>query len=194
MEVVKKPINYENYIIELIKTMPTIYAATVIEDNNNIVYSTDNWDISEDIEHVCFNWDSNNASYIIVSGVKYTILKCEIDCLVATSLEGQGHIIGCKDSERRIITYVAPNGNQKAAIMEIARILAKMNSIKPSIKTPNEDPYLKMDVESFLAWIDNPYGLRSLIKYYIEKDNRLVISKLAKIYEELIWIISCKRT
>ena len=53
----------------------------------------------------------------MVSGVKYTILECEIDSLVATSMKGEGHIVACKDEERKIITYLEPNGDRKAAII-----------------------------------------------------------------------------
>ncbi len=188
MELIKKPVNFESLGNALIQIMPSIYAIVIIDKNNKIIYSTDNWDISTDIENICSIWDNKNAPFIIISGIKYTMLECEFDSMVATSVRGQGHIVCCKDDERRIITYVEPNGNIKAAIIEISRILAKMSSKKPYMKESHVDPELKEEIEDFLEWMKNPYGLVSYIRYYLQKDNKRVISKLAKIYEELIGI------
>lgn len=188
MELIRIPIEFEILGNNLMEIMPSIYAIAIIDKNNDIVYSTDNWDISTDIENICSSWDFRNAPFIMVSEIKYTILECEIDSMVATSIRGQGHIVGCKDEERRIITYIEPNGDRKSAIVEISRILAKMSSKKPDIEEPHIVPELKREIEDFLAWIKNPYGLPSYIKFYLEKNNRRVISELARIYEELIGI------
>ena len=189
MELVKYPADYESLVSNLLEIMPSIYAVAIIEENNEIVYSTDNWDISTDIENVCLCWDYMNAPIINISSVKYTILECEIDSMVATSIQGQGHIVGSKDDERRIITYVEPNGDRKAAIVEISRILAKMSSKKPYVEEPYINPELKRDIKNFLDWIKNPYGLSTHIKYYLQKNNTHIISELAKIYGDLIDII-----
>jgi hypothetical protein len=190
MELVKSPIDYESLVNNLIEIIPAIYAVAIIENNNEIVYSTDNWDISADVENVCLSWEYLIAPYIMISGVKYTILKCEIDSIVATSIRGEGHIVGCKDGERKIIAYAEPNGDRKAAIVEISRILTKISSKNPYMETPDVDPRLKREIEDFLSWIKNPYGLHSYIKYYLERNNTRIISELAKIYEELIEIIT----
>lgn len=189
MELVEYPADYESLVSNLLEIMPSIYAVAIIEENNEIVYSTDNWDISTDIENVCLCWDYMNAPIINISGVKYTILECETDSMVATSIQGQGHIVGCKDNERRIITYIEPNGDRKAAIVEISRILANMNSRTPYMEEPYLNPELKRDIKNFLDWIKNPYGLSTYIKYYLQKNNTHVISELAKIYGDLIDII-----
>ena len=190
MELVKRPIDYESLVGNLLEIMPSIYAVAIIEIINEIVYSTDNWDISADIENICLCWDNRNAPIIYISGIKYTILECEIDSMVATSLQGQGHIVGCKDSDRRIITYVERKGDIKAAIVEISRILAKMSDKKPYIDEPYINPEIKREIKYFLDWIKDPNGLSTYIKYYLQKNNTHIISELAKIYGELIDIIN----
>ncbi len=190
MELIRLPIDFESLGNNLMEIMPSIYAVAIIDKDNETVYSTNNWDISTDIENICSSWDYMNAPFIMVSGIKYTMLECEIDSMVATSIRGQGHILGCKDEERRIITYVEPNGDLKAAIVEISRILAKMSSKKPYIEEPHVAPELKREIQNFLNWLKNPYGLRSYIKYNLQKNNTRIISKLAKIYEELREIIT----
>ena len=185
-------IDYENLVKNLMEIFPSIYAVAIIEieKDNEIAYSTENWEISADVKDVCSSWDSMDAPYIIISGIKYTMLECEIDNMVATSIQGKGHIVGCKDDERRIITYVEPNGDIKAAIVEISRTLAKISPKKPDMDTAHVDPKLKSEIENFLGWINNPYGLQSLIKYNLQKNNSQIISELAKIYDELVRIIN----
>lgn len=202
MEVVKMPLDYDTLVNNLIEDIPSIYAVAIVEGENDIVYSTDNWDISTDIAHICSSWNSVRAPFIMVSGVKYTMLECEIDSIVATSIRGEGHIVAVKDEERKIITYVEPNGDRKAAIVELSRVLRAMSSKKPHMD-PNAqfdkvyiesgtrgadyvDPQLKSEIEEFLNWIKNPNGLLCYINYYLQQNNAQMISELAKIYAELI--------
>ena len=204
MEVVKRPLDYEALINDLMHIAPFIYAVAIVEEENNIVYSTDNWDISADIAHICTSWNSLRAPFIMVSGVKYTILECEIDSMVATSIHGKGHIVGVKDEERKIISYVEPDGDRKAAIVELSKILRSMSSNKPYMDANAQfdtvytvsgtngadyvDPQLKSEITQFLNWVKNQNGLQSYINYYLQQNNLQMISELAKIYAELIKI------
>ena len=208
MEVVKMPFNYESLVSNIMQTAPSILAVAIVEEKNDIVYSTNNWDIREDITHICSSWNSMKAPFIMVSGVKYTMLECEIDSMVATSILGKGHIVGVKDDVWKIITYVEPDGDRKAAIVELSRVLRAMGSKEPYI-SPNaqfetkyealgtigaEDaehvnPQLKSEIEEFLNWIKNPDGLLGYINYYFQQNDAQMISELAKIYVKLIKIL-----
>ena len=205
LEVVRLPLDYETLVYNLMQYVPSIYSVAIVEKENDIVYSTDNWDISADITYICSSWNSRKAPFIMVSGIKYTMLECEIDTMVATSVLGKGHIVGVKDEKRKIITYVAPDGDRKAAIVELSRILRAFSSKKPYMD-PNAqfetkykasekigaeyvDPQLKNEIEEFLSWIKNPDGLFGYINYYFQQNNTQMISELAKIYLELIKIL-----
>jgi len=201
MEMVNSSRDYGSIVINLMSLVPEIWAVAIIEGQNELMYSTDNWNINEDIISVCSSWDSKKAPFIVVSGVKYTILQCDIDSLVATSVRGEGHIVGCKDDERKIITYVSPHGDIKAAIVEIFRTLVEMSSKKPNIdinlpleslheireekSLNNLDPLLKSEITSFLEWIKNPSGFQSYINYYLQQDDSRMISEIAKLYNEI---------
>ena len=204
MEAVKMPLDYESLVSNLMQTTPSILAVAIVEDKNEIVYSTNNWDIREDITLICSSWNSMKAPFIMVSGVKYTMLECEIDSMVATSILGKGHIVGVKDEEWKLITYVEPDGDRKAAIVELSRILRTMSFKEPYID-PNAqleteyegsgtlgaefvNPQLKSEIEEFLNWIKNPDGLIAYINYYSQQNDAQMISELAKIYAELIKI------
>lgn len=194
-------LDYKTHIYNLMQFVPSIWAVAIVEGENNIVYSTDNWDISADVENVCSSWNSMRAPFIIVSGVKYMLLECEIDSLVATSIKKEGHIVGVKNEERKIITYVEPDGDRKAAIVELSRVLQAMcpktlymdannksdraDLAMETRETGYVDPQLKSKIEEFLNWIKNPDGLAGYINYYLQQNDVQTIFELAKIYAEL---------
>ncbi|MFX1357489.1 MAG: hypothetical protein ACFFA8_09375 [Promethearchaeota archaeon] len=188
-------------VYNLMQKDPSIIAAAVVQGRDNILYSTDNWDISADVGKVISSWSSMNAQFIMISGVKYSILQCTSERLVATSIRGEGHIIGAKDDDHKLIVYLEPDGEPMGATMDTHRALAEMSSktnymdssaqlgstggpIAPSGGTII-DPQLKGEIQSFLDWVKDNEGLSGYINYYLQQNNEHIITELAKIYAEL---------
>ena len=188
-------------VYNLIQKDPSIIAAAVVQGRDNILYSTDNWDISSDVGKVISSWNSMNAQFVMLSGVKYSVLQCTSERLVATSIRGEGHIIGSKDEEHKILIYLEPDGEPMGATMDTARAVSELSSqqsyiepnsqlgttsgnIQPSVGA-NIDPQLKGEVQSFLEWIKDSEGLSGYINYYLQQNNTSIISELSKIYSEL---------
>ena len=194
------PSTPENAVYNLMQKDPSIIAAAVLQ-GSNIIYSTDNWDISADASKVVSSWNSMNAQFVMISGVKYSILQCTTERLVATSIRGEGHIIGSKDEEHKIIVYLEPDGEPMGATMDTARALSEMSSrgsyldesahlgksTGSGVTAPvvNIDPQLKGEIQSFLDWIKDNEGLSGYINYYLQQNNTQIISQLSKIYAEL---------
>ncbi len=195
------PTDPATIVYNLIQKDPSIIAAAVVQGSNNILYTTDNWDISSEVGKVISSWNSMNAPSVILSGVKYSVLQCTSERLVATSIRGEGHIIGAKDEEHKILIYLEPDGDPRGATMDTARALSELSS-KQSYIDPNSqlgtvggrvqpsaganiDPQLKGEVQSFLEWIKDNEGLSGYINYYLQQNNTSIISELSKIYSEL---------
>lgn len=193
------PLDPATAVFNLLQKDPSIIAAAVIK-GRNLIFSTDNWDISADVGKVISSWGGMNAQFIMVSGVKYSVLQCTTERLVATSMRGEGHIIGAKDEEHQLIVYLEPDGEPMGATMDTARTLSEMNSatqpyIDPNAQlggveatqssAPNIDPQLKGEIQSFLEWIKDGEGLSGYINYYLQQNNTQIISELSKIYAEL---------
>ncbi|MFX0074652.1 MAG: hypothetical protein ACFE96_04385, partial [Candidatus Hermodarchaeota archaeon] len=70
------PIDPATAVYNLMQTDPNIIAATVLK-GRDVIYSTDNWDISADVGKFVSSWVGQNAQFVMVSGVKYSILQCE---------------------------------------------------------------------------------------------------------------------
>ena len=193
------PLDPATAVFNLLQKDPSIIAAAVVQ-GRNIIYSTDNWDISADVGNVVSSWGGMNAQFIMISGVKYSVLQCTTERLVATSLKGEGHIIGAKDEEHQILVYLEPDGEPMGATMDTSRAISEMNTslqtyIDPNAQlgsagaaqpsTLNIDPQLKGEIQSFLEWIKDGEGLSGYINYYMQQNNAQIISELSKIYTEL---------
>jgi hypothetical protein len=195
------PSDPQTAVYSLMQKDPSVIAAAVVQGNDNILFSTDNWDISPDVSRVISSWNSMNAQFIMISGVKYSILQCTSERLVATSIRGEGHIIGAKDDEHKLIVYLEPDGEPMGATMDTARALSEMSSkntymepnaqmgsdvgVSSPLNTTSIDPQLKGEIQSFLDWIKDSEGLSGYINYYLQQNNTQIISELSKIYTEL---------
>ncbi|MFX1311320.1 MAG: hypothetical protein ACFFHD_01740 [Promethearchaeota archaeon] len=204
------PIDPETAVYNLMQNDPHIIAATVLK-GKEIVFSTDNWDIRADIDRVVSSWMGQNAQFIMVSGVKYSVLQCEAERLVAMSYKGEGSIVAAKDDEHKLIAYMDPDGYALGAAMDVQRALGSMSTkthylsdnaqlgpqtaqISGASATEgtssvgagrNIDPQLRGEIKSFLDWINDSEGLAGYINYYLQQNNSQIISELSKIYNEL---------
>jgi len=199
------PATPQEAVSNLMQKDPTIIAATVIKGKNNIVYQTDNWDLNPDLDRVLSSWRGQNAQFIKISGVKYSMLQCTSERMAATSIKGEGSIVAAKDEEHKLIAYVSPEGDMRGAMMDTARAVGKMSSNTPYIEegeqlgedtegaaqapsqgaASNVDPQLKAEIESFLQWVKDDEGLAGYIRYYLQQDNAQIISQLSQVYSDL---------
>ncbi|MFX0072067.1 MAG: hypothetical protein ACFFAO_13345 [Candidatus Hermodarchaeota archaeon] len=193
------PIDPQTATYNLMQGEPTIIAVAIIK-GKDIIYTTDNWDISADLGRVLSSWASMNSQFIMISGVKYSLLQCTSERLVATSIRGEGHIVGAKDDEHKIIAYVEPDGPMNAAYMDTARTLTSLSSTGPYLdanaqlgsagpgpapSAPSVDPQLSGEIQAFLDWINDADGLSGYINYYLQQNNAQIISKLSEVYSKL---------
>lgn len=128
-----------NAVDRNIKKDASIISTAVIEDNK-VVYSTENWDISGDIDQINSIWGSQDARYITISDREYTIIQNTDERLIAVSIEKSRRrtltregIVGFKDEERTIICKVPEEGTMFIALIDTARTLSEMRSKEPYI-------------------------------------------------------------
>ena len=124
-----------------IKKDPEIIAAVIIDGKNDILYSTDNWNLSEDIEHINSIWGKKETRYLYLSGNKYTILQNTLERLIAVSFNktkkkviSQESIVGFKDSERSVLCKIPQNLRGQLflyAVPKTVNILRELSSKEP---------------------------------------------------------------
>ncbi len=204
----------EGAINSLMQNDPHIIAGAVLK-GKEIIYTTDNWDISADIDRVVSSWSGQSAQFIMVSGVKYSVLQIGAERLVAMSYKGEGSIVGSKNDEYKVIVYLDPDGYGIGAAMDVQRALSSLSSQEsymdanaqmgekgtqmggaasageggqaaaPAAGGASVDPQLQGEIKGFLDWIKADDGLAGYIKYYLDQNNGQIISELSKIYAEL---------
>lgn len=194
-------IDAETAIYNLMQGDPNIIAVTVLK-GKEIIYQTDNWDISSDVGRVVSSWVGQNAQFVMISGVKYSMLQCEKERMVATSIRGEGHIVAAKDDEHKIICYLEPDGDARGAIMDVQRAVGSMSNKEAYLADDEElgsgggghvtpaggasvDPQLKGEIQAFLEWIKDSDGLAGYINYYLQQNDAQKISELSQIYTNL---------
>ena len=121
------PESPENVVHNLMQTNPHIIAAAVLR-GKEIIYTTDNWNISADVSKVVSSWVGQSARFIMVTGVKYSILRMEAELLVAMSYKGEGSIVAAKDDEHTLIVYLVPDGQALGAAMEVQRGITSLST------------------------------------------------------------------
>jgi hypothetical protein len=204
------PVDPQTAVYNLMQNDPHIIAAAVLK-GKEIIYSTDNWDISADVDRVVSSWIGQNAQFIMVSGVKYSVLQIEAERLVAMSYKGEGYIVAAKDDEHKLIAYMDPDGYGLGAAMDVQRAVGSLSTQGPYMDVGAQlgqqashiggaastgaisstdtissvDPQLKGEIQSFLDWIKDSEGLAGYINYYLQQNNAQIISELSKIYNEL---------
>lgn len=132
------PTEYETLILNLVRDKPFINAVLVIEGARKLVYSMGNNSIRKDIRKLLSSWVAKKTGSIFLSGKECMIRICTDDKLIITSLSGDGHIIGARDDERKIIVHIEPDGIIGLAYMEIAKILLLFRSDGSRLKDEKE--------------------------------------------------------
>ena len=123
---------------ELIKSESKTISAAIIRGEKEIEYTTENWDMRDDIDEINSMWKSMTSKHLTIADVKYIVIQCTPERLVGIDPIEKGGILGFKDDERKIICKIAPDGLMRLGMMEASRILRKLSSKKPymDIDTP----------------------------------------------------------
>jgi predicted transcriptional regulator len=128
--------NYEKIANFLMKSVSNINSVAIIEDQNNLAYSTVNWDIRGEIEKITSIWGSEKEKSITIIGVNYRILQNTYDKIVAFSFNRKDNIIGFKDEERKIICKISLEEEDiiiqlMNALTYLSKALSMMSTRKP---------------------------------------------------------------
>jgi len=202
---------YEEAVSDLQENYKYALCSAIIDGSSNILYSTDNWDISNDVKNIMAAWRSGSARFVKVSSwdMKFSVLQTDPVRFISTNFGKKGHLIGAStpDQSYYMIAFVGIEAEDwmHGAFPSIARAVAMLvgassatetskfevgpknedsNSIAGETGGSSIDPQLKENIEGFLQWIKDPQGLSGYISYYIEQNDTTIMPKLAAIYNE----------
>ena len=129
-----------------IRKDPEIIAIVIIEGEKKIHYSTDNWNISEDIEHINSIWGKKENRYLYLAGNKYTILQNTLERLIAVSFNktrkkvmSQESIVGFKDSERTVLCKIPQDPTGQLLLLAVPKTVNILRELR------TKEPYMVPD-------------------------------------------------
>jgi len=114
-------------INELINEDPNVGAIAVLKLDGTLLFQTDNWDISADIQNIINA--SKGGSSIIIQGVKYMIVENTPERIIGTNVQGQGHIIIAPFKTGFLVTYIIPQVGPRDALFNVQNSAQKLNKI-----------------------------------------------------------------
>lgn len=124
-------VDYKNIFKTLQKSYEYVDKILVLKDNGKIEYASENWDVKEDIKGFLTKWAGGNAQFVVMDGVKYSILQMEPERFVGTNRHKKGHLIGATSAERDkyLIAHIEDKakGWMHAAYPTVARAAAALN-------------------------------------------------------------------
>jgi len=189
--------DFKNVVSKLQHHYKDAKSIAIIANNGKMLYSTKNWNIKSDIKNLLASWTSNSAQSVTVASIRYSIVQMAPERFIATNRHNKGHL----SPKAKGWFHLAYPAVARAAAMiskgskstfietdvdtEEAENLAKSYNGLSKVGEINIDPLIKAEVEAFLEWIKNPQGLSSYLSYYLQQNNPDVISKLARLYDEL---------
>jgi hypothetical protein len=103
---------------ELMDKEENIYGIGIIDGSGNIVWQTENWDLTPDAAGFLDAWN-NNKSSVNVQTIKYMIVENTPERLIGTNVTGKGHIIGVSAGNAKILCYINPVIGPREALQDI---------------------------------------------------------------------------
>jgi hypothetical protein len=142
-------VNYKSIIKDLQKDYSDAANIVVADNSGKLLYTTDNWNVEGDIKAVLSSWASTNAQFVLMNGIRYSILQMEPERFIATNRDNKGHLIGacCPDGSKYVLAHIKPKakGWYHMAYPTIARAAAMMTkstkskSFGPQIDTQSSE-------------------------------------------------------
>ncbi len=125
-----------NEVLEFIDSLlgiPEIIYLALIDYDGSIFYQSTKeanlWDITKDITKLVQNWRSQSPS-VFLGGAKFASIKASPEVLIATSIQGLGHIIAIPINENLfILTKLSKEGDAHLISDDIAIVAKQINEM-----------------------------------------------------------------
>jgi len=124
--------DYEEFIFELMDAEPAVLGAAIISNDGNLLYQTENWDITQNLSVVnsiiteCKKPDGNNPGRLEVMKIGYMIIEFTPERVIATNAARKGHIIITPGGSGTIISFIDPSTGPRDALFNLQSFAQKL--------------------------------------------------------------------
>ena len=137
--------NFKSVINKLQKHYPDATDVVIVSNKGKVLFSTNKWDVKKDINDVLASWSSNTAQFVVLNGIRYSILQMEPERFIGTNRQKKGHLIGAAspDGDKYILAHIRPKakGWFHMAYPAVARAAAML-------KKGSESKFIESEVET----------------------------------------------
>ncbi len=141
-------VNYHTLISDFLKVLPFVNSINIIEGQDNVLYSSENWDTKAELKNIMDAWLTLNPKMNDILDKDYMIREYSEERLIATSKKSKGHILGFKSQDITIITHIEPDGIIPFVFREFFKLLDAIKSGKPYIADSDASPSLNQEVQT----------------------------------------------
>ena len=126
--------DYENFVFDLLDSEPAILAGAVIGNNGEVLFQTENWDLSQDLEQLksiiaeSQKPDGKNPGSISIMKLKYMVIEFIPERIIATNVMKKGHIIIAPSKKATLVTFIDPNKGPREVLFIIQNFAQKIQS------------------------------------------------------------------
>ena len=200
------PIEFEKILDDLF-AKGIVIAAVVCRRNGEIAYSSSNWSVEpNDLSQCIKKWQSR-GQFTFLQDRKYALLMNTPEYFSGINFKDKDFLLGAAslDEEDRyyVIGYAPPGVSGRNAYVDVVRAAnqmkegtyldesAKMGKYDDSQVAADAsaaggivDNSLKQEIDGFLTWIRDTNGLSGYIQYYLDQNDPVVLTKIAKAYND----------
>ena len=137
--------NFKSVVNKLQKHYPDATDVVIVSNKGKVLFSTSKWDVKKDINDVLANWSSNTAQFVVLNGIRYSILQIEPERFIGTNRQKKGHLIGAvtPDGDKYMLAHIRPKakGWFHMAYPAVARAAAML-------KKGSESKFIETEVET----------------------------------------------
>ncbi len=126
--------DHEDFVFSLMHAEPAVFDAAVIDSDGNLVYQTDNWEISADVDQInhlvteVLKEDGKKSPSLKIMKLKYMIVEFTPERIIATNVQRKGHIILAPVGKGKasLVTYIDPSKGPRDALFNVQNFASKL--------------------------------------------------------------------
>ncbi len=202
------PIQFDKILEELF-SKGIVIAAVVCRRNGETVYTSSNWSVDpSDLSQCIKKWQSR-GQFTHLQDRKYALLMNTPEYFSGINFKDKDFLLGAASLDENdryfVIGYAPPGASGRNAYVDVARAAnqmkegttymddsAKMGKYEDSQVTGDASTAaggmvnntLKQEIDGFLSWIRDTNGLSGYIQYYLDQNDPVVLTKIAKAYND----------
>ena len=111
--------------IDALESNTKIAEVAVVSDSGNIVYQTDNWDITNQT-NVILNVMKGDRSFVLNDG-EFSVVETTTAGIIGTNDSGMGHIIFAPFQGGVLVSYALPRADPPKALVFLKSYAMRLN-------------------------------------------------------------------